>query len=161
MIVVSDTSPISNLIQIDRLYVLEELYPLLIIPPAVHRELLALAAFGYNLSDYEQSEHFTVQHPQNQSAVKHLLNDLDPGESEAIVLAQELNAQLLIIDERLGTQRAKTEGLETIGLVGCLINAKTSGIIPAVLPILDELETIAGFYLGNRFRRHVRDLVDE
>ena len=50
--------------------------------------------------------------------------NLDRGESEAIVLAKELHADFLLMDERLGTSTAESMGISTIGLLGVLIKAK-------------------------------------
>jgi uncharacterized protein len=59
-----------------------------------------------------------VRTPNDQAAVKRLLAELDPGESEAIVLARELPADWLFIDEKVGRQVARREGLAILGLGG-------------------------------------------
>lgn len=68
-----------------------------------------------------------------------LAHDLDRGESEAIVLAQELAADTLIIDERMGYVIAKAQGLHVIGTLTVLLMAKQAGLLPAVKPILDDM----------------------
>ncbi|AIE76293.1 DUF3368 domain-containing protein [Synechocystis sp. PCC 7338] len=70
---------------------------------------------------------------------------LDPGESEAIALAIEIDAERLLIDERLGRDIATNYGLKLRGLLGLLINAKQQGMIPMLRPILDRLIKQAGF----------------
>ena len=83
MLVVSDTSPILNLVAIERLELLKELYGGIVIPPAVFSELQSNGiptAFDW----------IHVIAPQNRAAVQILRSELDAGESEAIVLAQEL-----------------------------------------------------------------------
>jgi len=82
------------------------------------------------------------------------------GESEAIALAEELNADLLIIDERLGTKIAKDRGLETIGLLGLLIRAKEKSIVKTLRPVLEELE-INGFWMGDKLKKRILELVNE
>lgn len=65
MIIVSDTSPVSNLILIERLEILEKLFAEIIIPPAVHSEILALKKFGKNLESYEAAEWIKIIVPSN------------------------------------------------------------------------------------------------
>lgn len=123
MIVVSDTSPISNLLQIHRLNLLGQLYGQIIIPPAVDLEIKALKKFKIDIAEYEGSTAISVKVPFDSHAVNELVKHIDIGESQAIVLAKELHADLLLIDERLGTRWAKESGLKTIGLIGTLILA--------------------------------------
>lgn len=54
---------------------------------------------------------------------------LDPGETEAIALAVEIGADLLLIDERKGRREAKLLGLRTTGLLGVLLEAKKAGLL--------------------------------
>ena len=70
---------------------------------------------------------------------------LDPGESEAIALVLELNANRLLIDERLGRNIATQYGLKIRGILGLLVNAKEQGLIELLKPILDDLLARSGF----------------
>ena len=90
MVVISDTSPISNLIMIDRLTLLKQLFQQVIIPPSVHQEILAMTNFGMDLSEYQSSNWIDIQMPKHEAEVLLLKEELDDGESEAIVLAKEL-----------------------------------------------------------------------
>lgn len=92
MIVVSDTSPILNLARIARLELLPALYHQVIIPPAVHGELIASKRDLPPAIDLAAEPWLTVAVPKNQAEVQKLREDLDPGEAEAIVLAVELRA---------------------------------------------------------------------
>lgn len=145
MIVVSDTSPVSNLILIRRLGILQKLFTEIIIPPAVDAEVRALKQFGTNLSDYENANWIKVIEPVNRQKVQLLQTNLDDGEAQAIALALEINCDLLLMDERIGTKIARQEGLQTIGLVGVLVKAKEERIILKVSEILDELRIKAVF----------------
>jgi predicted nucleic acid-binding protein len=80
--------------------------------------------------------------------VQELRENLDPGEAEAIVLAIERGADLLLVDERRGRRTAAAAGLTVIGLLGVVILAKRSGLIDFAKPVLDELIQIARFWVG-------------
>jgi uncharacterized protein len=88
-----------------------------------------------------------------------LLHELDAGEAEAIVLALESHADLLLMDERLGRDIASHFSLKYIGLIGVLVVAKRKGLISAVKPYLDELRDVAGFRVKEGL--YLRVLQDE
>lgn len=161
MIIISDTSPISNLVQIGRLNLLSELFGEVIIPGAVDKEIEALEGFGVDIELYRRSSWIIVKSPQNKELLSELSQELDIGESEAITLAVELSAKYLLIDERLGTQRAIKEGVQTIGLIGVLIIAKRKQLIGGVKPILDELISVAGFWIGDKLYNRILREVNE
>ena len=75
----------------------------------------------------------------DQVLILHNRTLIDLGECGAIVLAQEMRAERIIIDDRVARQVAIAKGLPVIGTVGVLRVAKSQRIIPAVKPILDDL----------------------
>ncbi len=77
-----------------------------------------------------------------------LLSDLDRGEAEVIALAQELKADLVILDERLARRHARRLGLTLTGTLGVLLKAKERGLVPAVGPLIDQLRQ-GGIRLGD------------
>ncbi len=161
MIIVSDTSPVANLILIERLDILHKIFDEIIIPPAVDAEIRALKRFGKDLSEYETAEWIKTAAPVNQQKVRSLETNTDEGEAQAIALALEINCDLLLMDERIGTTIARREGLQTIGLVGVLIKAKEVGIINEVREILGELKNIAGFWLESGLEKKILEQIGE
>lgn len=155
MLVVSDTSPISNLHVIGRLHLLHDLFGTIVVPAAVIAELSKLTDFGYDISAIENAPWISVQSASDTLAVSRLAKQLDPGESEAIILAQELDAAFLMIDERRGWKIANTMGLKTVGVLGVLLKAKSEGLISEIAPVLHDLESIAGFWMGESLKREV------
>ena len=65
--------------------------------------------------------------------------DIDAGESEAIVLATEMSADLIIMDQKLGRFHAKHADLKVTGTIGVLIKAKQHRIVSGLKPLLYEL----------------------
>ena len=124
MVIISDTSPIANLIQIEKLELLQLVLGNVIIPTEVDNEIRALEKFGIDITPYISATWIEVQSPKNYSAVQTLMLELDKGEAEAIILAKELKAGFLLIDERMGTKKAKEQGLKTIGLTGVILKSK-------------------------------------
>ena len=157
MIVVSDTSNISYLIQLDLLSLLEKLYGEVFIPEAVYQELSAMPT---QISIVDQIGRINIQQVQDRTIVEDLLNDLDLGEAESIALALEMKAELLIVDEAKDRKIARELGLKITGILGVLIAAKQAKLISSVRDSLKELR-ILGFYLNPRLEMEVLRLVDE
>lgn len=139
MIIVSDTSPISNLLRIGQLSILKNLYSCVIIPQRVYQELRELTKFGIDFTLIESADWIKTQVILDQVLALTLLSELDPGEAEAIVLAIELKADRLLIDERIGRKIAKRYGLNITGLLGILVAAKQNSLIPEIKPLLNQL----------------------
>ncbi len=84
-----------------------------------------------------------------------LCRDLGAGEAEAIVLAREVRADLVLMDERMGRTVAKRLGLRVTGLVGVLIEARERGLLTDADTVVNDLHQRAGFWLSNELRRMV------
>jgi hypothetical protein len=89
---------------------------------------------------------------QDQNDVAALREQLDPGEAEAIVVAAELSADILLVDEKRGRRIAIDRGLEVTGLLGVRAEAKARSLITKCQPILDGMIRVAGFWIGDDLR---------
>jgi uncharacterized protein len=146
MIVVSDTSPLTALLSVGEEEILPRLFGKVIVPIAVREELMQSHAL---LPDWLE-----VRDVVDLAAAKRLTLMVDAGEAEAIELAKELHADLLLIDERKGRRLAVAEGVSVIGLLGVVVLAKRRGLIPSAHNLLAALKDQAGFYLsGELFDR--------
>lgn len=157
MIIVSDTSSISNLLQIGLIELLYRLYGEITITPAVERELYAI---NEQSTAIEQLDWIKVVAPKNQKLIIKLLEDLDLGESESIALALEYDAQYLIIDEYQGRLIADQYGIKIIGILGILIQAKQKGLLQNVKEPIEQLRSI-GFRLNQQLVSNVLKKLDE
>lgn len=148
MIVVSDTSAIINLAAVGQLSLLEQLYGTVLIPPAVRTEITAggpnaPGAVAVNSLAWIRSVPIA-----NEALVIALSGQLDRGEAEAVALALEQRADLLLVDERRGRSVATNVGLKVVGLLGVLLEAKAKGLLPRLKPVLDDLVSKAGFWIS-------------
>lgn len=151
-IVISDTTAIIHLAKINALYILKSLYQEILIPQAVYDEIARGQKTQPGVLQVMNSGWIKVVPIKNMAVARKLQAHLDLGESEAIALALETNADLLIIDEKLGRDVAKSLVNKIIGVIGVLLEAKKLGIIPAIEPYLVELKK-TGFLMS-------KDLVD-
>jgi len=161
MIVVSNTSPLTNMAAVGQVDLLPRLYQKVIVPTGVWDELLNPEKIWTGKSAIESAGWVEQKAVQNQALVTALQRDLDKGESECIALALELNADFVIMDEREGRRAARGLGLEVIGVLGVLIEAKAKGLIQEVRPHMDSLRQSAGFYLSDAIYRHTLKLAKE
>ncbi len=125
---VSNTSPINYLLQIEEIEILRSLYGRIAIPAAVLVELKAMESPAVVRSwATRQPDWVEVCIPARESTRE--LTHLGAGERDAIVLAQQIGADVLIIDERLGSTEAENRGLRVTGTLGVLEKAACLGLI--------------------------------
>jgi uncharacterized protein len=155
MIIVSNSSPLVALSAIGRLELLRDLYGAISIPQAVHHEVVVQGFDRPGAIEVQSFAWIACSNVGSPLVVTALRGKLDQGEAEAIALAVELRADLLLMDERLGRIEAARFGLRFIGTLGVLIEAKARGHLREVRPILDELKTRAGFHLSDALHARV------
>jgi uncharacterized protein len=161
VIVVCNTSPIINLAMIGQLEVLQKLYGKVIIPEAVRQEITVRGAGEPGATEVEESDWIEACEVENRSLVASLQLELDAGEAEAIALAVELEADLLLLDERKGRVIASRLGLKFVGLLAVLIEAKQKGVIAAIKPVVDALIEKAGFWIDQELYKRVLQAAGE
>ena len=142
MIVISDTSPITNLLQVNHLHLLEQLFEEVVITPQVYMELCELE---FQKSTIDQLNWISIVKPHDQEFIIQLEAHLDEGEASSIVLALELQADYLLIDEYKGRAEAEKLGLKITGIIGVLLLAKQQHYIQQIKPVLDQLKEEVGF----------------
>lgn len=136
MKVVVNTTPIISLAAINHLHLLEKLFGKIIIAEAVYQEIKAKQSHAYHEID---SSFIEVQKIQGDLYRGLLLNQLDSGEAETIILAKEIDADFVIIDENLGYKFANNSGLTAIRTLSLLLKAKEKNIVSEIKPLLDEM----------------------
>ncbi len=162
MSIVSNSSPLVSLSRIGQLDLLRQLYGEVYIPEAVWQEVVIRGAGQPGANEVRSAKWISVR-PVNNRLLVHTLNqNLDEGESEAIVLALEIRAELLLMDERLGREVARHHGLRYTGVIGILIEAKNRNLISAVRPHLDALRNVAGFRISETlYLKVIQDITRE
>jgi predicted nucleic acid-binding protein len=154
MIVVSDTSVLNAFYKIRQIALLPALYGRVVIPNKVFDEALADDELGRWLRTIHPSW-IDVLSVGNASEVQALLFDMDPGEAEALVLARELNAEKVLMDDHEGRKVAQRWGLSVVGTLGILLAAKTEGLIPEVRPLVQALIDDANFWVSETLQKQV------
>jgi uncharacterized protein len=159
-VVVSDTSPIRALAHLKLTSLLEELYGEVLIPPGVAEELCDPVSSLPPL-EWASIPGLRLQAPRDALRVEQLLRVLDRGESEAIVLALEVHAAALIVDERDARSVAMSLGLRPVGVLAMLVRAKEEGRIVAVNPLMDQLRAGMGFRISPSLYAEISRLAGE
>ena len=150
MKVVVNTTPIISLAAIGRLDIFKSLFGKIIIADAVYTEIKAKQGYGYHEVD---SDFIEVQAIQGQLYRDFLLTELDAGEAETIILAKEIEADFVIIDENLGYKMANHVGLTAIRTLSVLLRAKEKGLVLQLKPLLDEMIEKGRWYSDSVYRQ--------
>lgn len=154
MLVVSNTSPLSNLSIVGLLDLLRLRYGKVLVPEYVERELLALS-HPLGLAHLRTAFHdgwVEVRRLPDRILAETHERRVDSGEAEAIALAELLNADKLIIDDKLGRELARERGLRAAGILGELLYAKSHGRVASVGEAMDQLQSAARFYIHQDLR---------
>ena len=147
MTVVTDAGPLIALARIKQLPLLPVLYGEVIMPTAVCEEEFEADERREGAAVLQEAEWLQTRSVMDRTAVALLRERLDAGESEAIVLALQIEADIVLMDEARGRRVAAARGLPLTGTLGTLILAREKGLVDRVAPHLDRLRK-EGFYMS-------------
>ena len=151
MHVVCNTSPILNLAIIGELGLLKEQFGVIQVPKAVLQELRVQENLPGSESIRKAIEDgwILVTPVSNTGMTEVLRTELDGGESEAIALAFETHAELVLLDERDARRVAVRLNMKTTGVLGILLKAYRMKRVPDLAQAMRDLKTKAGFHLSD------------
>jgi uncharacterized protein len=163
-LVISDSSTLIHLANINRLGLLKEFFGQVVVPPAVWKEVVDLGegrVAAMEVKDAGASGWITVEPPRDIAFVRSLTKDLDEGEAEAIALAVETKASLILVDETDARRAADLYGVPKTGIIGLLLRAKREKVIEFIKPELDRLVHQSGFWINHSLYHQELDVADE
>ena len=141
MKIVCNSTPLIHLSRIGHLWILEKLFDKLIVPTEVYKEIVVRGETKPGARDVAEAACISVRKVRNIDAVRELNSVLHLGESEAIVLAEEVAAM---------------SGLSVVGTLALLHQAVEKGFISALKPLFDDLRSM-GFYMGKEYDEILKD----
>lgn len=155
IVVVADTSPLNYLIQINCAHLLPALYERVFVPSIVIEELGHPRGAPSVRAWLTQIPPWLIVELVTEEADARL-SRLDPGERQAIQLAKQENADLLLMDEKLGVRIAREQGLAVTGTLGVLVHARRRGLVDIERALTDLDAT--DFRCSRRVMEEVRRL---
>jgi uncharacterized protein len=162
MLVVADTSVLLNLAAVGQVELLPPLFGRIVAPTLVQQEFQRLSWSEPRFRSAHWPAWVEVRQPTRlPAALLAQPRPLDPGEAAAVALAVELSADAILLDEAAGRAVAQACGLNVMGLAGILVQAKRSGRLAAVRPVLDQLMSQQCFWLSNAVRSKILLLAGE
>lgn len=154
-LIISNTTPLINFAQIGRMDVLDALFGTITITPAVVDELQAKAGLFPAAAQVSTRAGIRVMTPADSLLVRGIAGRVHRGESECLALAMEHPDSLLLLDDLAARELAASNQLLFTGTLGCLVQAKSQGIISEIRPILQDLRTKARFWISEALEARV------
>jgi predicted nucleic acid-binding protein len=133
--VVSNTTPLINLVGVGHLDLLPTLYGSVTIADVVRNEYVA----GKSAADPDIDSLPWLQIVASVPIDPSLPPQLGAGEAATLSLGSALNARAVLLDETYGRRLARQRGLPVVGTLGVLLAAKQMGQLGPVEPIIDEM----------------------
>jgi predicted nucleic acid-binding protein len=159
--IVSNSSPIINLAVIGRLELLKKFWGRIIIPEAVYQEIVIDGGDRAEVQEIKNANWIVVEAITDRNLVLALSQKLDKGESEAIALAIEKKADLILLDETDAREVADMYDLKKTGVLGILTRAKVENEIESLKEEISLLQEKANFWLRESLIKNVLEKVGE
>jgi predicted nucleic acid-binding protein len=161
MIVVSDTTPLIGLSSIGRLELLLQLFDDVYIPQAVFDETVTSGREeGKAKHSVANADWIHIVEVKDRLAVNILLDEMDLGEVETIILASEMKADWVLMDEKKGRRKLSQLNIPKIGTVGILLKAKQLGLVSNLKAELESLQK-SGFSVSQLVIEEVLKMAGE
>ena len=157
--VIVNSTPLISLHRIGRLSLLREMYGEIVIPEAVFQEVIVKhdSLQNFILENRNWIRVCRITHSSDKRMYRARLHS---GEVEVMILAQELNADLVVIDDLTARKTAEYLGLPLTGTIGILLKAKETGRIPLVMPLI-EMMSLQGIYFSAGLKKMIQKLSGE
>jgi len=159
--IVSNTTPISNLLHLNNISLLAEMFGAVHIPEAVANELNFVFSSRREWQKCVEKEQIIIQPISNTIFVKQMVHFLHQGEAEAICLDLEKKAKLCLIDDNDGRTIAHLNNLPVTGTLGILLKAKETGLISSIKKLIDKLRDEHHFWIKEDMYRKVLHIAKE
>lgn len=155
-LVIADTGALISLGHVGHIHLIEEIFGDFYIAEAVWKELQEYESseFDTNILIGLESRVITIK------SKNHLRMVMDYGESESVILYEELKADYLLIDDNKARKIAESLDVNCIGSIGLLIKAKQKGLIPELKPIFEKWVSL-GRYFSKKLLNNILADLDE
>jgi predicted nucleic acid-binding protein len=162
MSIVADASVLIGLSSIGQLALLRKRFSGgVLIPPAVWREVVEQGRGRPGAREVAEADWISVRDVTALEIVQLLQVELEEGETEAIALAHQVEAEVVLLDERNARRAAKQLGLQVLGTIGILVWARRTGNIASLRKALDALQTRAKFRISQQLYERALSEVGE
>jgi len=141
LIVVSDSTILIGLAKIGELNLLKKVFSKIYIPEEVFKEVVEKGRKKPGSEDIKTASWIKSKSVKDKIQVAFLMGNLEKGEAEVLVLAKELKADLVLVDEEKARKSAAIAGFDIMGLLGLLVLAKKLNLINEIRPLIDKLKS--------------------
>ena len=159
MKIVSNSTPLIALSRINELDLLRIIFGTIIVPCAVYDEVVSEGSGKPGVKEVTSTSWIIRMEVQNRLAVSMLQVDLDRGEAEAVVLAKEMGADYLLLDEKKARRVARNSEIRIMGTVGVLGLAVKKGLISNLDDVFCKLEQNS-FRLTEEVKKKIKEEID-